>query len=219
MANIKRIQQAVEKLGVSDEVLAQFNKIEYLKGNHPEPFVALVSLMDEHLTKEQRLSIMEKEGCCKGGQRDKDCKTFAKEHADKPLAEKLKLISGIQYMMSPSLNEDGTITIAWGGHQNGVHTGKTTCSCGTIKKLKQPFTVSSTYCGCCAGHFLYHYQNALGVKLRLKEIVSSPLNTGGEIPCSFTFEIVYYERHIFKWMMLLLIGCLKKTNRQYVIRH
>lgn len=190
MPNIKRIQHAIAKQGASDEVMARFNEISYQKGNHPEPFVSLINLMDEFLTKEQCLALMEKEGCCKGGKRDADCKAFAKEHADKPLAEKLALMSSIEYMMSPVLNDDGTITITWGGHQNGVHTGKTTCSCGTIKKLKQPFSVPSTYCGCCAGHFLYHYQNALGVKLRLKEIVSSPLNTNGEKPCSFTYEII-----------------------------
>lgn len=133
---------------------------------------------------------MEKQGCCKYGKRDKDCKAFAKEHEGKSLVEKLALMFEVEYMMTPKLNSDGSFTITMSGHQNGVHTGKTTCSCGMIKKLKQPFSVSSTFCGCCAGHFLYHYQNALSVKLRLKEIVSSPLNSNGENPCSFTFEIV-----------------------------
>lgn len=92
-------------------------------------------------------------------------------------------------MMSPQLNEDGTFTITMSGYQNGVHTGKTTCSCGLIKKLKQPFSVSPTYCGCCAGHFRYHYQNMLGVAVKLKDVISSPLNTNGEKPCRFLFEI------------------------------
>jgi hypothetical protein len=92
-------------------------------------------------------------------------------------------------MMSPQLNDDGTFTITMSGYQNGVHTGKTTCSCGLVKKLKQPFSVSSTYCGCCAGHFRYHYQNMLGVAVRLKDVISSPLNTNGEKPCRFLFEI------------------------------
>jgi hypothetical protein len=129
------------------------------------------------------------EGCCKGGKRDADCKAFGKEHKDKTLAEKLALMFSVEYMMNPRLNGDGSFTITMSGHQNGVHTGKTTCSCGAIKKLKQPFSVSKTYCGGCAGHFLYHYQNALGVKLRLKVIDSSPLDTNGEEPCSFTFEV------------------------------
>jgi hypothetical protein len=158
--------------------------------NDPLNIIALINQMDKLLTKEQCFSIMEKQGCCKSGQRDRDCKAFAREHADKSLPEKLKLISGIQYMMSPCLNDDGTITVTFGAYQTGVHTGKTTCSCGSIKRMKQPFSISPTYCGCCAGHFLYHYQNALGVKLKLKNINSSPLNTNGEDNCSFTFEVL-----------------------------
>lgn len=132
---------------------------------------------------------MEKQGCSKGGQRDKDCKAFAKKHAGKPVSEKLALMFEVEYMVQPRMNNDGTFTITMEGYQNGKHTGKTTCSCPTIKKLKQPFSVSSTYCGCCAAHFIHHYQTMLGVKLRLKDIVSSPLDTNGEMPCCFTFEI------------------------------
>jgi len=185
---------SIRKLGIPEEIISQFDCSGNKKGNPIEPTIEFIALMDKLLTKEQCLAIMEEQGCCKSGKRDKDCKTFGREHAKKPLAEKLALLSGVEYMMAPRLNDNGTITIEWGGHQNGVHTGKTTCSCGMIKKLKQPFTVSPTYCGCCAGHFLYHYQNALGVKLRLKEIVSSPLNTNGDKPCSFTYEIVKTDK-------------------------
>lgn len=191
MPGIEKMKASMCELGVSEDTLSQFDDFSDQKGYRPEPRIDFIDLMDKLLTKEQCLAVMEKQGCCKSGKRDKDCKTFGKEHAKKPLAEKLSLLSGEENMMAPRLNDDGTITIEWGGHQNGVHTGKTTCSCGAIKKLKQPFSVSATYCGCCAGHFLYHYQNALGVKLKLKEIVSSPLNTNGDKPCSFTYEIVF----------------------------
>jgi len=186
----KKMGESMRKLGISEGIIAQFDCFGNQKGNPPEPTIAFIDLMDRLLTKEQCLAVMEKQGCCKGGKRDKDCKAFGKAHAQKPLAEKIALLSGVEYMMVPRLDDDETITLTWGGHQNGVHTGKTTCSCGAIKKLKQPFLVSPTYCGCCAGHFLHHYQNALGVKLRLKEIVSSPLNTNGDKPCSFTYEIL-----------------------------
>ena len=46
------------------------------------------------------------------------------------------------------------------------------------------------FCGCCAGHVRYSYQRALGVELRLKEIVSSPLDSDGKNHCEFPFEIV-----------------------------
>lgn len=188
MPTLKKIRDTMLKQKINNEIMEQ---IDFEADcNNPFNIISLIDKMDKLLTKEQCLSIMEKQGCCKTGQRDKDCKAFALEHADKTLLEKLALIPSIQYMMSPCLNGDGTITVTFGGYQNGVHEGNTTCSCGSIKKLKQPFSVSPTYCGCCAGHFLYHYQNALGVKLKLKEIISSPLNTNGEKPCEFTFEVL-----------------------------
>jgi hypothetical protein len=189
MPFLEKIEKTMIKEKISPEILKKM-KFTQPVNNDTQNVIAVINKMDELLSKEQRLAIMEKQGCCKSGQRDRDCKAFGKEHNDKPLLEKLKLLSGVQYMMTPQLNSDGTITVCFGGYQNGVHTGKTTCSCGQIKKLKQPFSVSSTFCGCCAGHFLYHYENALGVKLKLKEIVSSPLNTNGEKHCEFKFEII-----------------------------
>jgi len=188
MPVMKKIKESILRQEIPDEILEQFDFTEE-KSNHPEPILALIDRMDELLSKEQCLEIMSEQGCCKGGKRDKDCKAFAKEHADKSIAEKLSLIRTVEYMMSPQLNDDGMFTVTMSGYQNGVHTGNTTCSCGLIKKLKQPFSVSPTYCGCCAGHFRYHYQNMLGVPIKLKEIVSSPLNTNGEKPCRFVFEI------------------------------
>lgn len=188
MPQIQKIKETMVKQEISDSTLSRFNFGG--DSSNPHDVISVISKMDELLTEKQCLAVMEKQGCCKTGQRDKACREFARKYADKTLAEKVALLRTIRYMMSPSLNDDGTITVVFGGYQNGVHRGLTTCSCGTIKKLKQPFSVSRTYCGCCAGHFLYHYQNALGVKLRLKEIVSSPLDTDGEQPCGFVFEII-----------------------------
>ncbi|MDD4125533.1 MAG: hypothetical protein PHW77_07415 [Eubacteriales bacterium] len=187
MPGMKKIKESMLKQAIPNEIIEQFDFTE-VKGYNPEPMLALIDKMDELLTKEQCLAIMGEQGCCKGGKRDNDCKAFAKEHAGKTVEEKLRLISNVEYMMSPRINDDGTFTVTMEGYQNGVHTGKTTCSCGMIKKLKQPFSVSPTYCGCCAGHFRYHYQNMLGLPIKLKEIVSSPLDTDGEEPCRFTFE-------------------------------
>ena len=190
MPNIKRMGRTMSKMEISPEIIAQMNFDADDRGNNVIPRIAVIDKMDELLTDEQKLAILEFEGCCKGGKRDIDCKAFGKEHKDKPFSEKLAMMYTIEHMMNPFLNNDGSFTITMSGYQNGVHSGKTTCSCSAIRKLQQPFAVSKTYCGCCAGHFLYHYQNALGVKLRIKEINSSPLDSNGENPCSFTFEVV-----------------------------
>ncbi|MDR0928381.1 MAG: hypothetical protein LBM74_01545 [Oscillospiraceae bacterium] len=190
MPNIKRAYPlAMQKAGIPQSVIDQFDFSPAFHDRNPQERLAIIETMDTLLTQEQRMAVMEQQGCCKSGQRDKDCRAFAKAYGIKPLAEKVKLLSGVQWMMNPVL-EGNTLTVTFGGHQNGVHQGKNTCSCGTIRHLRQPFTVSKTYCACCAGHFRYHYQNALGVKLRLKEIVSSPLDTHGEMPCSMRFEVM-----------------------------
>jgi len=189
MPSNKKMGESMRRIGVPEDIISQFDCTDLI-GNRPEPTIEFIEQMEKLLTEEQCLAVMEREGCCKGGRRDKECKAFGKEHKDKPLAEKLAMMPGLYYMMAPMLEADGSFTITMSGHQNGVHTGRTTCSCGAIKKLKQPFSVTKTYCGCCAGHFLHHYQNALGVKLRLKSINTSPLNSDGEQPCSFSFELV-----------------------------
>jgi hypothetical protein len=71
------------------------------KGNNPYPTIAVIDKMDELLTDEQKLAVMEPEGCCKGGKRDADCKAFDREHKHKTFAEKLALMFSVEYMMNP----------------------------------------------------------------------------------------------------------------------
>lgn len=185
MPDIKKIKQAMTEEMIPEEIISKIDFTD-IGGNNPLAAVAVIDQMDYLLSPEQCLSVMEKQGCCKGGQRDKECKKFGKENLSRPLEEKIELLSSIQYMGTPKLNEDGTITTGIYWFQDGVYN----CACPSIKKLKKPVSITSTYCGCCAGHFLYHYQNALHVKLRLEEIRSSPINTNGSKPCEFIFKVI-----------------------------
>ena len=47
-----------------------------------------------------------------------------------------------------------------------------------------------TYCFCCAGHCRRHLQKLLGIQLKTKKIISSPINSNGQEPCKFIFEII-----------------------------
>ena len=107
MPSPKKIHQAMVEQGISEEIVSQFDFNEP-KGAPPEPILAIIDEMDQLLTKEQRLVVMEKQGCCKGGQRDKDCKAFAKKYMGKTTAEKLALMFEVENMVSPTLNNDGT---------------------------------------------------------------------------------------------------------------
>ena len=133
-------------------------------------------------------AVMLDRACCKGGFRMNNARKLAKEHGETPLAEKLKLLGELKYMGKPFLNEEGDIeTVAVGAHG---FTGME-CPCWRLKGLSSagcPMPLS--YCACCGGHFLTHYQKALGLKLRLKKVVSSMLNSKGTAPCVFQYEIM-----------------------------
>ena len=92
------------------------------------------------------------------------------------------------------LNQDDTLTAGWHIKKEKNYA----CVCPAIVKNKvkvsdliaQNRTMSLTYCFCCAGHCRQHLQKLLGIQLKTKEIVSSPINSGGEKPCEFIFKIV-----------------------------
>lgn len=178
----KTIRQTMQSQGYPQETIDTIIPFDP-STEDPKDIVHVIDQMDKHLTCEQCLAIMQHEGCCKSGKRLKDCKAYAKSVADKPLEEKLAGIATIENMGRPVLNADGTITTGIFWHDGTAYR----CACPTVKKLKGKTLVSRTYCGCCAGHFLFHYQNILGVPLTLQSIDSSPLDTGGEKPCTFTF--------------------------------
>jgi hypothetical protein len=143
---------------------------------------------DEMLNQDAFSTAMFDRACCKSGYRLNNTKQMAKEHGDKPLEEKLKILGELKYMGKPFLNEDGDIeTVAVGGHGfTGMY-----CPCWRLKGLSPadgPMPLS--YCACCGGHFMFYYQKALGIKLRLKKVVSSTLNSGGSEPCVFQYQII-----------------------------
>lgn len=95
MPNLKKIRDTMKKQKIADEIIAQ---IDFEADcNNPYNVISLIDKMDELLTKEQCLSIMEKQGCCKGGQRDKDCMAFfislSKRSGCKAEAERNQFIS------------------------------------------------------------------------------------------------------------------------------
>jgi len=139
--------------------------------------------MEEHLTKEQRFWMYEQNGGCQGTGQNKARKTFAQEHADMPLAERLKLFEKTFGRNRAVLNDDNTITVRFA------------CTHGYYKRAREgkPFIPPAslqTYFEHCAGGRLYEYQKALGVKLKIKSVDISPLSENSVNPVVFTFEII-----------------------------
>ena len=181
---LKQIPETMRKQGITKETIAQF---DFVGTGGAEDVMALINQMDKLLSKEQRLSVMQEQGCCKTGIGPKAHSEFGKANKGKPLKEKVALLNDAQmpHKAPCRLNDDGTLSVWWGSE----NLSKGSCPCGFIKKLPDSFEVPLTFCGCCGGHIRNNYQKSLGVKLRLKEIVSSSSSSNGKKRCEFLYEV------------------------------
>jgi hypothetical protein len=190
MAAIQRFRNALQELQVDDNVTAEiFAGYENINDASKKElraafFMRAMQLMDARLDEQPRAEIRDACACSKGGWRLKAVQKMAGETAGKSLEEKLQALWQIKYMGNPVLNADGTIT-AEIGDEGGFE-----CPCPVFNGLGLKEPVSKTYCYCCAGHFRFHYQIALGRKLATQTVLSSSLESGGEKPCRFVYTIV-----------------------------
>lgn len=181
--------EALRKAKVNDAAIDQIMGVEYPHNANPKQdnanFMAAAMRKCEELLEFDKISeVMFHRACCKSGFRQSNAKQLAKEHGDKPLAEKLELLGQLQYMGKPRLTRDGDIETVGIGHMDH-------CPCWNFAgcvPVNGPMPLS--YCLCCAGHFRFHYEKALGVKLRVKQVVSSNINSGAKEPCVFLYQIV-----------------------------
>ena len=116
----------------------------------------------------------------------------------KSIEEKIiHLNSKILSSESIALNSDGTLTAVMVYKNNDKYS--CVCSATVCKDVKVSDLALSksnsdyrvmplSYCLCCAGSFRRHLQLMLDIKLKTKEIISSPINSRGEKPCEFVFE-------------------------------
>jgi len=186
MPNIEKILQTMKKQEIPSETIANFMLFK-TKQVKPEDYFAFFTQMEELLSKEQCLSIMNEQGCRKTAKLSEKHRVFGKIHADKTIQEKIDLLTELDspHKAPCHLNTDGTLTVYF---QYGTK-GDYYCPCNPIRNLKSEI-MPITYCGCCGGHMRFLYEHAFGVKLKLIEIVSSMANSNGEKPCKFIYEII-----------------------------
>jgi len=190
MAAIQRFKDAIRALHLDEkvtaEIMAGYETIS--DGSKKETraafFKQAVERMDALLDEETRRDLRDACACSKGGWRLKAVQKVAQEYAGKSLEEKLQALGQVTYMGNPALNPDGTITAGIGDR------GGFECPCPVFNGLGLKEPVSKTYCYCCAGHFRFHYQIALGVKMVTRAVVSSALESSSKEPCRFIYEIV-----------------------------
>jgi hypothetical protein len=188
-----KFEQSLKKAGVSAEAINQIVNVSYRESDNEQQdnanyCAAVMAKCDELLDFDVIAETMFNMSCCKSGFRLVNAKSIARDHSGKSLKEKLELLGQKKWMGHPHLTEEGDI---YTEHCAGSGTpDDLKCSCGKFKgTFPSERKMSLSYCFCCAGHFRFHYQMALGIKLRVKKIVSSIY---GEPPqyCSFLFEIV-----------------------------
>lgn len=180
------IMKAILKLmqkknsGIPDDTVLLFEHIaqSYQGDECNEMFC---KAMDEYLTREQRFQLFEQYGSCNGARYDNEREAFYREHADKPLAERLEHFVK-SFGKNAVLHDDNTITVEFA------------CNHGYYKHARRgdfhfPASVE-TYFERCAGGRMYELQKALGVKLKIKSVDVSPLNENILNPVKFTYEIV-----------------------------
>ncbi len=190
MTAILRFKKALRELNVPDDVTAQImSGYETISDKSSKKmraafFIDAVNRMDALLGSQMCHDVRDACTCSTGGWRLKATRKVAKEYAGRPLAEKLQALGEVRYMGKPVLNEDGTIT-AHIGEDGGFD-----CPCPVFNKAPIEGPVPIGYCYCCGGHFRFHYQIALGLKLRTKAVLSSTLASNHTQPCRFVYEIV-----------------------------
>ena len=191
--NQASFEKHLKKAGVPDELAARIAGVSYPesddeKQDNANYWAAALTQCNELLDADVLEEVMFSRACCKSGFRLENARMIAGEYGDKSLEEKLTLLGQQKWMGNPRLNEDGDIFTGYcagGSGEGALH-----CSCWRIGD-KHPVDgrMPRSYCLCCAGHFRFHYQKATGLKLHVKEIVSSVFDDPPDF-CSFLFEIV-----------------------------
>lgn len=190
MTAVKRFRKALHELQIPAEITGQifagYQKISdnVKKEKRAAFFVTAIERMENLLDEDRCHEIRDACACSKGGYRLKASQKIAREYQGQSLEAKLKAISQATHMGNPVLDEHGRI-IAGIGDQGGFP-----CPCPVFDGVELSQAVSKTFCYCCAGHFRFHYQIALGMRLKTREVLSSALASQRTEPCRFVFEIL-----------------------------
>ena len=153
-----------------------------------------VRLLDQTVPPEVRLSVMEELGCCKSDRRPQ--RAFRKQFGALPLPERVARMSELRspYQAPTQSNEDGTLTVFWALSEGGRFCCPCSCKMMRTVKATQTTPVSPTFCACCGGHVKALWETALGVRLRLKQVVSSALTSDFRKRCEFLFDVIEKEK-------------------------
>ncbi|HNV06113.1 MAG TPA: hypothetical protein PKH64_08340 [Petrotogaceae bacterium] len=169
--------------------------IKEIIGN--EDLVDVIGRMENLIDSDMMHEILDSCACGGGQEFLNQCKKIGKDLAGKTLDEKIDYLNNyIFHSEKIILNRNNLLTGTFLYKENE----KYKCACSAaVKKGMMVYdltentdnrTMPLSYCFCCAGSFRRHLQLQLGIELKTKKIVSSPINSRGQKPCEFIFEIL-----------------------------
>ena len=199
MTKHERFIRAIRK-NVPKEVAEKFDFCES-ETDWLRQRLAVIAQMDQLLTEEQRLAVMETQGCCLTGKPAAAHRAFGEKYAGKSLEERLAHFDELETPHSPPcrLNDDDTLSVFWGFQEDGSYI----CVCNSCKKATKQTKIPSTYCGCGGGHARQLLQRSLGVRLKLKKSYPRQLPLTEKSAASFSM----------KWRRNRLWSCVPRTWR------
>ena len=189
MARIYGIKKRLEQNNIDGKMIKE------IIGNGD--LINTVTKMEQLLDHDMMVEILDSCACLGGREFLRQCEKIGKELAGKSLKEKVDCLND-HVLGSERITLVGNSLLT--GTFSYQENEKYICVCSAA--VKTNVTVADltgniddrvmplSYCFCCAGSFRRHLQLQLGVGLKTKEIVSSPINSKGEKPCEFIFEIV-----------------------------
>lgn len=136
----EKFRESLIKFDVDASIIEQINTgFEQVVSSTPKKikasyFKRAVDIMDEKVDAGKKRDILDWNACCKSGSREKASKAFARENKELPWKERLAKISEEDYMGTPVLNEDGTITVHAVYYRDG---DKYACSCPNFNKIEK----------------------------------------------------------------------------------
>jgi len=176
---------AIGKHGIDEQTARDILNVTYAKSDSPcqdnaNFYCAAMRKCDALLARDAVMGLMSSLACCTDGEMLEKTKAFAKKYASKPFAKKIKKL---KHVSQPWIIDENHI----GAYITGEH--ETRCSCWCFDGCKpENDTMPMSYCYCCAGFMKFHYENALGIQLKIAEMPSSFLHTGER--CSVIFKIL-----------------------------
>lgn len=195
MPSVDKFKKSINNLendDVKNRILNGYDDVSDRSGKDVKRkfFSNAINVMNETLPKDEIIRIMDDNACCRSGMRAKNSKNFSNMHKHSNIDERLEILRQDSLLYMGEANRDGNYIIVKG--VNYRVNGQYRCACSAISGVKNEIKIPNEYCLCCAGHFRYHYEIMLGIKLETEEVISSSLNKNE--PCVFRYKIEGAQR-------------------------